>query len=369
VKRRNLSRNVINVVLVLILMLTIGGCASKPASNQNGAVKPEGEKADQKAIEIKFSTWHVPASAECVDVWDPMLSELEARSNGRIKTTPYYGGALGAGVEHYDIVADGLSDMGYFTASWTPGLFPLSDVLSMPVFVGGKDVAVDIGNAMYEKILHQEYPDVKVLNLNGCVQSYFWTTKPVHTLEDVKGLKMRTPGGLQTYMIEALGAEPVFMPLGDVYLSMETGVIDGIVTCPQLYYAFNLHEVADYAVVASFGCVAEGVIMNQDSWERLPDDLKGIVEEVTENPFCLTGGLDVKAIDDIMKKLADAGVKFYELPTEEADRWNAIFTEKVVKKWVDQMEAVGLPGKETLLMYKEELDKHGVAFPAYPKDW
>jgi TRAP-type C4-dicarboxylate transport system substrate-binding protein len=369
VKKRLLFNTFVIVALFMLLMLVAGGCASQPVSEQNGTAGPEGEKSGPEGeVEIKFSTWHVPASAECADVWAPMLSQLETRSNGRIKTTPYFGGALGAGEEHYDIVADGLSDMGYFTASWTPGLFPLSDVLSMPVFVGGKDVAVDIGNAMLEKILYEEYPDVKMLNLNGCVQSYFWTTKPVHTLEDVKGLKMRTPGGLQTYMIEALGAEPVFMPLGDVYLSMETGVIDGIVTCPPLYYAFNLHEVADYAVVASFGCVAEGVAMNKDSWEGLPEDLQGIIGEVTENPFRLTGGLDVRAIDDIMEKLAGEGVKFYELPQQEAERWNEIFAEKVVRKWVDQMEKAGLPGRETLRMYKAELDKHGVAFPAYPKD-
>ena len=370
-KKRTLLKKVAVFGLVLLLVLITGGCASKvhdQTIEDDQTIEGDQSPPESGAIELKFSTWHVPASAECVTVWDPMLKELEARSNGRIKCTTYYGGALGAGPDHYDIVADGLSDMGYFTASWTPGLFPLSDVLSMPVFVGGKDVAVDIGNAMHEHILHEEFPDVKVLNLNGCIQSYFWTTKPVRTLEDVKGLRMRSPGGLQTYMIEALGAEPVFMPLGDVYLSMETGVIDGIVTCPQLFYAYKLNEVAEHAVVASFGCVAEGVVMNKNSWEKIPGDLKAIIEEVTENPFRLTGGLNVEALDDIMKSLADAGVEFYELPEDEAERWNALFAEKVVKKWVEKMEAEGLPGKETLLKYKEELDKHGVPFPAFPGD-
>ena len=369
--KKDISRLFVIVGLAFMLMLAFGGCASEPAAPGEAPAPTPGEDPaeDLGTIDIKFSTWHVPASAECTNVWDPMLQELEARSNGRIKTTTYYGGALGAGPEHYDIVEDGLSDMGYFTATWTPGRFPLSDVLSMPVFVGGKDVAVDIGNAMYESILHQEFENVKMLNMNGCIQSYFWTTQPVRSLEDVRGLRMRSPGGLQTYMIEALGAEPVFMPLGDVYLSMETGVIDGIVTCPQLYYAFKLYEVADHAVVASFGCVTEGVAMNLDAWERTPDDLKVIIEEVTANPFRLTGGLNVDAIDDIMSNLADAGVEFYELPEAEAERWNTLFADEVVIKWVEQMEANGLPGRETLIMYKEELDKHGVAFPAYPSDW
>ncbi len=367
--KENTLKNVLAVFLLLVLIVFLSGCAAnEEPADQEPDEAVEAEEA-LETIEIKFSTWHVPASAECATVWDLMLEELEKRSNGRIITTTYYGGALGAGPDHYDIVADGLSDMGYFTATWTPGRFPLSDVLSMPVFVHGKDVAVEIGNAMYEKILHREFEEVKLLNLNGCIQSYFWTTEPVKTLEDVKGLRMRSPGGLQTYMIEALGAEPVFMPLGDVYMAMELGDIDGIVTCPQLYYAFNLYEVADHAVVASFGCVTEGVAMNLDTYEQTPKDLKMIIDEVTENPFKLTGGLTVEAIEEIMVSLAGEGVKFYELPAEEAERWNNLFAEEVVLRWVEQMEKDGLPGKEVLELYKEELDKHGVEFPAYPSDW
>jgi TRAP-type C4-dicarboxylate transport system substrate-binding protein len=74
-------------------------------------------------IHLKFSTWHPPASREVKTVWKPMLAELEKRSNGRITTTLYAGGALGKGPEHFDIVRKGMSDMGYFTATWTPGDF------------------------------------------------------------------------------------------------------------------------------------------------------------------------------------------------------------------------------------------------------
>ena len=100
------------------------------------------------------------------------------------------------------------------------------------------DIATDIGNEMYEKALKSEFEGVKVLELNGCISSYLWTKKPVHTREDAKGLKIRSPGGFQTNYIKSLGAEPIFMPLSDVYLSLETGTIDGVVTCPPLVLAF-----------------------------------------------------------------------------------------------------------------------------------
>ena len=181
---------------------------------------------------IRFSTWHVPVGYEVKTVWEPMLEELKKKSGGKITSTMYAGGALGKGPEHYDIVSKGLSDMGYFTATWTPGRFPLTDVLSLATWVDGKDVATEIGNAMYERVLKQEFPGVKMIELNGCIQAFVWTKKPVKTLEDMKGMRIRTPGGHQTSYIKALGAEPIFMPLGDVYLAMETGTIDGIVTCP-----------------------------------------------------------------------------------------------------------------------------------------
>ena len=324
--------------------------------------------ASTSTMHIKFSTWHPPVSREVKTVWIPMLEELKKRSDGRITYTMYAGGALGKGPEHYDIVAKGLSDMGYFTATWTPGRFPLSDVLSLAAWVDGKDVGVDIGNAMYERILKQEFPGVKVIELNGCIQALLWTTKPVRSIEDCKGLRIRSPGGHQTNYIKSLGAEPVFMPLGDVYLSMQTGTIDGLVTCPPLVLAFKLYEVAKHGVIATFGCVTEGVIMNQKSWDRTPDDLKPLIMEVCSNPFRTTGGLTRDVYKVMMKEIEDKGVELYTLPEEQEERWFKGFQEET-KKWVESLEAKGLPAKKTVMYYNEEAHKCGVDCAAFPPEW
>lgn len=325
------------------------------------------EASDSK-VHLKFSTWHPPASREVKTVWEPMLEELKARSNGRITYTLYAGAALGKGPEHYDIVAKGLSDMGYFTATWTPGRFPLTDVLSLATWVDGKDIAVDIGNKMYEEALAHEFPGVKMIELNGCIQAFLWTRKPVKTLEDCKGLKIRSPGGHQTHYIKSLGAEPVFMPLGDVYLGLETGTIDGLVTCPPLVLAFKLHEVAKYGVVATFGCVSEGVIMNQKSWDNTPDDLKVIIEEVCSNPFRTTGGLNQEVYGVMMDEISKSGVELTSLTPEQQKEWFAGF-QSVTKKWVDDLEAKGLKAKDTVIKYNEISDELGVTCVAFPEDW
>lgn len=323
---------------------------------------------EKKSIHLKFSTWHPPVSREVKTVWIPMLEELKKRSNGRITYTLYAGGALGKGPEHFDIVKNGLSDMGYFTATWTPGRFPLTDVLSMAAWVDGKDLAANIGNQVYAKALEKEFKDVKVLELNGCIQAFLWTTKPVHTLEDLKGMKIRTPGGMQTNYIKSLGAEPVFMPLGDVYLAMETGTIDGLVTCPPLVLAFKLYEVAKYGVQATFGCVSEGVVMNKKSWDRTPKDLQKIIEDVVGNPFATTHGLDKKTYAQMMKEIEGKGVKVYQLPPKEEERWFARF-QNVTREWVAALEKQGKPAKEAVLMYTQIVEQAGSKCVATPPEW
>ena len=322
----------------------------------------------QAQSNIRFSTWHVPVGYEVKTVWVPMLEELKKKSKDRISFNMFAGGALGKGPEHFDIVAKGLSDMGYFTATWTPGRFPLTDVLSLATWVDGKDIATEIGNAMFKRVLHQEFPDVKMVELNGCIQAFLWTKKPVKTLEDVKGLRVRSPGGHQTNYIKALGAEPIFMPLGDVYLAMETGTIDGIVTCPPLVLSFKLHEVAKHGVVTTFGCVSEGVIMNDNSWKKTPDDVKPLIEEVCHNPFHTTGGLTREVYKKMVKEITDKKVELYNLPAQEAERWYDRFRD-VTRKWVSDLEGKGLKAKEVVKAYNEECEKRGVKVVAFPPEW
>jgi TRAP-type C4-dicarboxylate transport system substrate-binding protein len=317
---------------------------------------------------LKFSTWHPPMSREVRTVWTPMMEEVKKRSAGHLNYTMYAGGALGKGPEHFDIVSKGMSDLGYFTATWTAGRFPLTDVLSLAVWVNGKDIAADIGNAVYHRALKDEFKNVKVLELNGCIQSFIWTKKPVARMADLKGMKLRSPGGHQTNYIKSLGAEPIFMPLGDVYMAMETGTVDGIVTCPPLILAFKLYEVAKHATVLTFGCVSEGTVMNLNSWNNLPADQKAVIEQVCTNPFKVTGGLTSDDYEAIMKDVTKAGVKLIDLPKAEAELWYDKFRD-VTRKWVADLEAKGLPAKKAVAIMNEECEKRKINLVACPPEF
>jgi len=316
---------------------------------------------------LKFSTWHPAVGREVKTVWVPMMDAIKEESGGELKYTMYAGGALGKGPAHYDIIKNGMSDLGYFTATWTPGKFPLSEALSMAMWIDGKDKAAAIGNELYEKALQHEFKDVHLLELNGCIQAFLWTKKPVKTLADVKGLKIRTPGGLQTQYIKNLGAEPVFMPLGDVYTSLDTGAIDGVVTCPPLVLAFKLHEVVKHGVVATFGCVTEGLAMNKKKWNKLDDKSKATITKITQNPFAHTGGLDQKTYKEMIVELKDKGVTLQELSPETQKEWYASY-QQVTRDWVaaqkDPKQA-----EEVVKLLAKIVEKHGSDAVAVPPEW
>jgi len=108
--------------------------------------------------------------------------------------------------------------------------------------------------------------------------------------------------------------------------------------------------------------------MNKKSWERTPDDLKPIIEEVCSNPFRTSGGLTREVYKQMMKEITGHGVELYKLPDQEAKRCYDRFRE-MTKKWVAELEAKGLPAKETVKAFAEECAKRGVECVACPSEW
>ena len=249
------------------------------------------------------------------------------------------------------------------------GKFPLSEILSMAMWIDGKDTATAIGNELYakEKAIQDEFKDVHLLELNGCIQSFLWTKNPVKSMSDVKGLKIRTPGGMQTEYIKNLGAEPVFMPLGDVYTSLDTGAIDGVVTCPPLVLAFKLNEVVKYGVVATFGCVTEGLAMNKKKWDSLDEKSKAVITKVTQNPFAYTHGLDHKTYAEMIEELKAKGVTLQDLSPETQKEWYASY-QQVTRDWVAAQKDPA-KAEEVVKTLAKIVKEHGSEAVAVPAEW
>jgi TRAP-type C4-dicarboxylate transport system substrate-binding protein len=135
-----------------------------------------------------------------------------------------------------------------------------------------------------------------------------------------------------------------------------------------LFLTYKLHEAAKHGVITTFGCVTEGVVMNLESWKKLPEDQRHIIEALGRNPFRTTGGLTREVYKVMMKEIAAKGVTLYTQPPEEAEKWFERFKEET-RKWVAELEGKGLPGKEVVRTFNEECEKRGVKCVAFPSEW
>ena len=280
---------------------------------------------------------------------EPFKKELEEKSKGRIKVTIHPGGALAAAPAHYENVVAGAFDIGWTLQGYTPGRFPLSGIIELPFLWSSAQEATRVFWQMLEELpaLQNEYRDVKVLaTWTHDLGQLYTTVKPVRTLEDLRGLKIRAPGPVQVSMLRALGAVPVTMPAGEIYDALERGVVDGLVIGLSAIKGFRLDQLVKHATLANSYVAAMIVAMNQQSYKKLSTEDRALVDSLTGRQMALLGAKNYDdEADDGLAALKKAKANIYQLAPAEMEKWKQ-GTAQVSKEWIKEMESKGRPGKQ-----------------------
>lgn len=348
--------------VICIAAFIVTGC-SKPATTPEPAPSTPAAQEPEKTFDLSFATYWSEKSPKFNNQQKVILEEIEQNSNGRIKFTVFASGALGGAEVLYDACATGKADVVYAGPGHTPGRFPLTELLSLPgVYEPTKENA-DIILTLFDKMLYKEYKGTQIISLEQTSPMYIYTTgKVIETLDDVSGVKCRCVGTMRSQTLEALGGVPVMMGLGDVYLSLQTGVIDGAVTGPSAIPGFKLTEVLDNVMKFDVGCGGNFMVVNPDVWESLPADLQEIMETSARKLTYLEYEL-YKADDELVdKQLKEKGGQVNTLTPEQQAEWlNAV--QPVVTDYIEQMKADGQPIEEALDILREGFAKIGKEFP------
>jgi TRAP-type C4-dicarboxylate transport system substrate-binding protein len=280
---------------------------------------------------------------------EPLKKELEEKSKGRIKVAIHPGGALAAAPAHYENVVAGAFDIGWTLQGYTPGRFPLSGIVELPFLWSSAQEATRVFWQMFEELpaLQNEYRDVKVLaTWTHDLGQLYTTAKPVRTLEDMRGLKIRAPGPVQVSMLRALGAVPVTMPAGEIYDALERGVVDGLVIGLSAIKGFRLEQLVKHATLANSYVAAMIVAMNQQSYKKLSAEDRALLDNLTGKRMALLGAKNYDdEADDGMDALKKAKANIYQLTPAETEKWKQA-TAQVSKEWIKEMESKSRPGKQ-----------------------
>lgn len=235
-------------------------------------------------VTLKISHYLPPQHGFQTDFLGPWAKELEEKTGGKVKAEIFpAGSAFGEAAPQADQVKAGVVDIALGLAGIPRGRFPATSVIELPFMV---DKAGPGSKALWdlykEGALGKEYDDFKVLALFVHHGGLFHTVdRPVKTLEDLKGLRMRTPGPAVSAMLESVGASPVGMPPAQIYESLERGVLDGVVTTWDLVGAMKLNETLKHHTDARAYAAAFYVVMNKQKYESLPEDARKAIDEMS----------------------------------------------------------------------------------------
>lgn len=313
--------------------------------------------AKDEPITLTFSNQNPDSSWSGIHAIAPWAKQVEEATKGKVKVEIYYSQSLSKGKDNWEATKSGITDMAWCFHGYWPGLTPLADVISLPAlpFKTAEQGSETLWK-LYEKFpeIQKEFADNKVL-LFFTSHPYVLITrdKQVKTMEDLKGMKIRMTGGPPTDMTLALGAVPSLLPMPEMFLSLQRGIVDGMGAPWEAIHGFRLYEVVKYYTETPFPAVYFSIAMNQKKWDSLPKDVQdGIlsVSGLQGSKFWGRNHFDT-AKEGVMEKAKaeNRTIELYTLPDAERQRWLDVAGKPIWEQWVKKTTADGHPVAQKVL--------------------
>ncbi|WP_382156711.1 TRAP transporter substrate-binding protein [Hydrogenophaga sp. ANAO-22] len=283
----------------------------------------------------------------------PWAQKVEAESGGKIKVQLFHAMALGgAPPQLYDQARDGVVDLTWTVLGYTPGRFNKSEVFELPFMSGSAEESSRAFQEYVEKFAADEFREVKLIAVHTHGPGLFHTKTPVTGLESLRGMKVRGGSRVINNMLTKLGATPVGMPVPAVTDALSKGTIDGTTipweVTPSLKVTELVKNHTTFAGKQGLYTQTFAFSMNRASYEKLPPDLKKVIDA---NSGIETAALFGKAMDDGDKAGREIAEKaknnIVALDAAETQRWRRTAA-TVETDWVNEMKGKNIDGAKLL---------------------
>jgi TRAP-type C4-dicarboxylate transport system substrate-binding protein len=298
---------------------------------------------------LKYSTYlpaHDPFSKAEIE-W---MDQIEKKTNGAVKFERFFDGTLIGVKDSWEELLKGTTDVMHVGAVVSPGEKVMPILMKMGyAWIGVKDMRT---NLRLVKQLFREFPElaaewsaVKPLVDYVVPELNLHTKKAVRTLSDLKGMQIRGIGRWPKYTLEKLGASLVAMPLTEVYLALQKGIVDGILHEDSTLQTFRFAEVVKYTnplqgVTTTF---LDRVCININTWKKLPPNIQKVFEEMQpqiEERYIVLREEGVKKAREFAKEKKH---EFISLPREDISKLHSLLREEAYEE-AKKLDAGGLPG-------------------------
>ncbi len=341
------------LIMITFLMLALTSCSASQKSN--GTADP----GEQDKIVLKYHNYAPRASIDEPMVW--WAEEVSKRSGVKIEYEFYWAGALAGAEDNLNALSAGAFDVTWISPMLHPGQTPyLAVANSLPLITSDVEAATAACNELATEgpgKTELEKFNVKYLFATAPWQYHLLSTKPINSLNDIKGFKARTFGNL-SIVWQKLGGMPVTMTIPEVYSALQSGLIDGNLSMPSGFVSTKGYEIAKhYIPMTGLAVLPSPFLMNMNTWNKLPSNVQAAMLEVAQEMPGHVAEIVESEEAAAIEKLKQNGVKIYEMPPDIEAQFEAI-KDEVWKEAGENMNKLGLPGSEVVTTWVELVKKH-----------
>lgn len=304
--------------------------------------------------EFTFTIHHFlsPKATTQTHMIEPWVKRIEEASEGRIKFEIFPAMSMGGKPpELYRQVRDGSADIVWTLIGYTPGVFARTEVFELPSVHVGSATQTNLAIQYSMDLIKDDFKDMHPLLVHVHAGNALHLVQPLDLYSGAtfEGLKLRTPSRTGAWLIEAMGAEPVGMPVPALPQALAKGSVDGAFIPFEIIPPLKVHELTTMSVEGRnkerFGTSVFLYAMNKDSYASLPDDLKKIVDDNSGRAFAEEMGAVWDAAEQPGKSLQySSGGEIVRLDAK-ATANIAKLGEGIVDRWIKEVEAKDIKGK------------------------
>jgi TRAP-type C4-dicarboxylate transport system substrate-binding protein len=286
-------------------------------------------------------------------------ADIEKESGGRLKIQEFPAMQLGGKPpELMDQAVDGVADIIWTLSGYTPGRFPSAEVFELPFLLKDAESASRAYWQFAQENMKEELKDIHPLALWVHGPGIIHSKKAVKTVADLKGLKLRAPTRITNAMFQSLGATPIGMPVPAVPEALSKGVVDATVLPWEVTGAFKIPELVSNHTMFDGEFIYTSTFimgMNKDSYNKLPDDLKKVLDNNSGLELSGWFGKMIQSFDEpTYTKTQASGNSIVNVSGAELEEWKTK-AQPTIDQWVKDMDAQGKDGTALLKRAKELL--------------
>ncbi|MHB0775212.1 TRAP transporter substrate-binding protein [Halomonas sp. WWR20] len=283
-------------------------------------------------------------------IFQAWADSVEEASDGRLEVQVFPSQTLAKADSTYEGAVKGIADIGATAQGYSAGRFPLTQVIELPGVSNSSREGSCILQKLYDEgDLDREYRDSHVLFMFTTGPGYLHAKgKQLDEPSDLEGMRMRRPTPLVGEMMTKLGAQSVGMPAPDIFTSLQRGVVDGLSINWEGAKTFRVNELVNYHTEIPLYDLSLIATMNQRTYDRLPDDLKAIIDAHSGMEWSMKAA---RVYDELIaagrQEAVDAGDEIVTIDNPlEHEQWGPVLKD-TIDGYITSLQDQGLPGAET----------------------